>query len=236
MLETLHTHKRNNDRTAFNQVLEAFLPQLKRYVANRLRTAVRKGWIPKGKYDPMDIVDEVYLALFEQFNEADMDSARLRVRLFQLAEQKLAEIIEQEREHRGDLSIEALAAQELKTLEEHITADADGEVVFVEDLDDISYHLDDDKPKIWLLDEGFEAELLEVLELPQEILADKTKRGLLAQTYQNLPTLSRIVLELRTRGGLSVVEIAEVQGIPEEQVAQLLAAVKTRFHRALGLK
>ncbi len=236
MLQALQTHKHNNDRAAFNKVLEEFLPQLKRYVANRLRTAVRKGWIPKGMYDPMDIVDEVYLEVFEQFSEADMEPAKLRIRLFQLAERKLAEIIEQEREHMRDLSIEALMEQELKTLEEHITADADGEVVFIEELDDISYHLDDDKPKVWLLDEGFEEELLEVLDLPKEILQDKAKRGVLAQTYQNLPTLSRIVLELRTRGGLSVAEIAEVRGMDEKQVEQLLAATKDRFHRALGLK
>ena len=236
MLQALQTHKHNNDRAAFNKVLEEFLPQLKRYVANRLRTAVRKGWIPKGMYDPMDIVDEVYLEVFEQFSEADMEPAKLRIRLFQLAERKLAEIIEQEREHMRDLSIEALMEQELKTLEEHITADADGEVVFIEELDDISYHLDDDKPKVWLLDEGFEEELLEVLDLPKEILQDKAKRSVLAQTYQNLPTLSRIVLELRTRGGLSVAEIAEVRGMDEKQVEQLLAATKDRFHRALGLK
>jgi RNA polymerase sigma factor (sigma-70 family) len=235
MLQALQTHKNNNDRAGFNKVLEAFLPQLKRYVANRLRHAVRKGWIPKGMYEPMDIVDEVYLAVFEQFSEADMAPDKLRVRLFQLAEQKLDEIISQEREHLRDLSIEELAAQELKTLEEHITADAEGEVVFVEELDDISYHLDDDKPKVWLLDEGFEEELLAVLDLPREILQDKAKRQILAQTYQNLPTLSRIVLELRTRGGLSVMEIAQVRGLSETQVQQLLDAVRARFRRALGL-
>ena len=236
MLQALQVHKDNNDRAAFNHVLAEFLPQLKRYVANRLRMAVRKGWIPKGMYEPMDIVDEVYLGVFEQFSEADMDPAKLRIRLFQLAERKLEEIIRQERVHMRDLSIEELAAQELKTLEERITADAEGEVVFIEELDDISYHLEDDRPKVWLLDEGFEKELLDVLDLPREILEDKARRGVLAQTYQNLPVLSRIVLELRTRGGLSVSEIAEVRGMSVAQVDALLRAIRDRFHRALGLK
>ncbi len=235
MINTLAQHRQNADREAFNAVLNEFLPKLRKYVANRLRTAVRKGWVPRGMYDPMDIVDEVYLAVYEQFDET-MTPEQLRVRLFQLADEKLEAIIEQEREHMKDLSIEALAARELKELEEHITADAEGEVVFVEELDDISYHLDDDRPKVYLLDEGFEEELVEALDLPREILGDREKRQVLAQTYQNLPTLSRIILDLRTRGGLVIEEIAEVRGMAVEDVQQVLAAIKDRFHRALGLK
>ncbi len=233
MLETLQKHHERADSEGFKQALTDFLPQLKRYVANRLRTAVRKGWVPKGEVSALDIVDEVYLTVFEQFDASRLDERKLRTLLFTLADEKLDEVIEEFRRHRGDLSIEQLADQELRTLEEHITADADGEVVFVEDLDDISYHLDDERPKVWLLDEGFEQELVEVLDLPREVVASRAGREVLAATYQNLPTLSRIVLDLRTRGGLSVTEIAEVRGLTPAQVEKLLAAVRNRFLRAL---
>jgi len=235
MINTLAQHKQANDRNAFIAVLNEFLPRLKKYVANRLRTAVRKGWVPRGMYDPMDIVDEVYLAVYEQF-DPELTPEKLRVLMFRLADAKLEEIIAQEREHMKDLSIEELAARELKELEEHITADAEGEVVFVEDLDDISYHQDDYRPKIYLLDEGFEEELVEVLDLPREILADRQKRQILAQTYQNLPVLSRIVLDLRTRGGLVIEEVAEVRGMSVAEVERVMAAIRDRFQRALGLK
>ncbi|SIN69058.1 hypothetical protein SAMN05443662_0075 [Sulfurivirga caldicuralii] len=235
MINTLAQHRQNEDREGFFAVLNEFLPKLKKYVANRLRTAVRKGWVPRGMYDPMDIVDEVYLEVYEQFDDS-VTPEKLRVLIFRLADQKLEAIIEHERAHMKDLSIEALAAKELKELEEHITADAEGEVVFVEDLDDISYHQDDYKPKVYLLDEGFEEELVEVLDLPREILGDREKRQILAQTYQNLPTLSRIILDLRTRGGLVIKEIAEVRGMAVDDVEKVMAAIKDRFHRALGLK
>lgn len=233
-MEALMQHKHKQDQQAFYAALNELFPQLKHYVANRLRTAVRKGWVPRGMYEPLDIVDEIYAQVYASF-DARIDEQALKTLLFKLADQKLEEIIQQERAHMRDLSIEVLAEKELEALEEHMTADAEGEVVFVEELDDISYHQQTDKPKIYLLDEAFEEELLNVLDLPRKVLEDAMLRKKLAYTYQTLPTLSRIVLDLRTRGGLSTEAVAQIRGMQVDKVARLEAAIRARFYRALGL-
>ncbi len=226
-LSQLKAHKQNQDRQSFFQVLTDFLPQLKAYVAARLRQAERLGLIPVRAYFSSDIVDEVYLEIYECFSDEDLDPERLKIRLFRLADRRLEKILRQESQwQERKVSIETIVREELKSLEETFYP----EEVF----EDISYQQENYQPKLLLLEEGFETDLLDFLELDRNLARDEKKRHLLAKVYDSLPPLSRAILELRVNGNLAVEEIADVREMDVEEVEALLKAVKKRFRQALS--
>ncbi len=228
-LTALKTSKARQDRQAFNEILQRFLPQLKPYIAARLRYAEHVGLIPQRMYFPSDIVDEIYLEVFEHFSDADLDPRKLKIRLFKLADAKLAQIIKEEAQwQERKVPIGDIVREELKSLEENFYP----EEVF----DDIEYRQDEYRPKLLLLEEGFEGDLLDFLELDRQLRQESEKRRLLAQVYDSLPPLSRIVLELKVNGNLTVEEIADVREMDVEEVEALLTAVKRRFRRAMGVE
>ncbi|HEB77086.1 MAG TPA: hypothetical protein ENI90_00980 [Methylothermaceae bacterium] len=226
-LRALKVHKQSQDRQAFFQVLTEFLPQLKSYVAARLRYAEYLGLIPTRAYFPSDIVDDIYLEIYERFSDADLDPDRLKIRMFKLANRRLEKIIRQEAQwQERKIPVEEIVREELRSLEETFYP----EEVF----DDISYHQEELQSKILLLEEGFEADLLDFLELDRTLSRDEEKRRLLAKVYESLPPLSRIILELKINGNLTVEEIADVREMDVEEVEAILEAVKKRFRQALS--
>ncbi|BCX81888.1 hypothetical protein MIT9_P1470 [Methylomarinovum caldicuralii] len=226
-LQALKTHRDTEDRQAFNEVLRQFLPQLRPYVAARLRYAEHAGLIPPRMYFPSDIVDEIYLEVFEHFSDADLDPKKLKIRLFKLADAKLEKILKEEaRWQERKVPIEDIVREELKSLEE---------IFYPEEmLDDIEYRQDEYRPKLLLLEEGFEGDLLDFLELDRSLRQEARNRQLLARAYESLPPLSRIILELKVNGNLTVEEIADVREMDVEEVEAGLEAVKRRFRQALG--
>lgn len=226
-LQALKTHKDTQNRQAFNEVLRRFLPQLKPYVAARLRYAEHVGLIPERMYFPRDIMDEIYLEVFEHFSDADLDPKKLKIRLFKLADAKLEKILKEESQwQERKVSIENIVREELKSLEETFYPE--------EMLDDIEYRQDEYRPKLLLLEEGFEGDLLDFLELDRSLRQEARNRQLLSQAYESLPPLSRIILELKVNGNLTVEEIADVREMDVEEVEAVLEAVKRRFRQALG--
>ncbi len=226
-LNNLKIHHQDQNQQAFNDVLAEFLPQLKPYIAARLRYAEFSGLIPQRMYFPSDIADEVYLEVFENFSQQDLDPKQLKIRLFKLADQRLEKILKEEAQwQERKVSIHEIVREEVKSLEETFYP----EEVF----DDIEYQQKAYRPKLFLLEEGFETDLLDFLELEHSKAKDIKTRQLLAQAYQSLPPMSRIILELKVNGGLSEEEIADIREMKAEEVAAILEAVKKRFRNALS--
>ncbi len=226
-LSQLKAHKQNQDRQSFFRVLTDFLPRLKGYVAARLRHAERSGLIPSRAYSPGDIVDGVYLEIYEHFSDEDLDPKRLKIRLFRAADRCLEKVIRQEAQwQERKVPIETIVREELKSLEETFYP----EEVF----EDIDYQQENYQPKLLLLEEGFEDDLLDFLDLDRALRRSEKKRQLLAKVYDSLPPLSRAILELRINGNLTVEEIAEVREMDVEEVEAILEAVKERFRQALS--
>jgi len=89
----------------------------------------------------VDILDEVVLTAYENFGQKPKDLS-LEQWLYQLANRQLENYLN--RASIQDVrrrSLESLAEKEARTLEERMTADAEGEVMLEEDLYDTEYHL-----------------------------------------------------------------------------------------------
>jgi len=229
-LSTLKQHHKNAEREAFFAQILDIAPGLESYVDNRLHMAQRNGLIPAGFYTAQDIIDDVLLTIYERFGEMPEDESGLRVRLFQLANEKLEAIISEESWHHDAVRLESVLSDELRQMSEipQMTADVDGDIVLIEELDDAE--IEPREPRILLLEDSFEDEIIGQTGLSAELIrGDGEMRQLLARIYAELPAQSRILFDLWTRGKLTVEEIARVRAINIEQVKDILDQIQARF-------
>ncbi len=232
-VDILKEHKNRGDVKAFNNELSNLMPGLKRYVKNRLRMAKAKGKISSGIYSADDIIDEVYMIIHRDIEDVT-DEKVLKIKLFKAVNEVLDLLMTKDNNIPEKVDIDTLIAGELKTMEEKITSDADGETVLIEDLDDISYHLDDDKPKVYILDSESEENILNALNVDTNIISgNMDKRKELGKTYGNLPEISRAVLDLYAHGNLTVEEIAEIKSFKTEQVEEIIERIKLKITSAI---
>ncbi len=226
----LTEYKSTNNIKEFGKVLSKFIPSLRKYIRTKLKVAEAKKKIPKGMYTPDDILDEIYLKVFNEFGDTDKDAGALKLKLFTLTNELLKEKLKTEDWRTRKIDIDELLKNELKTLEEEFTVDADGDFVMMDELEDISYKQEEFEPNLIILEKSQEEDLIKSLELEgKEIPDDMEKRKALGQLYSELSELSQAVLDLYAFGNLTIEEIAEVQNMKVEDVEKLITKIKIRF-------
>jgi len=230
-LTKLKTHKDAGDKAAFTKILVDFLPHLRKLVRHKLRQMEVNGEIPRNMYPAQGIADEVYLKVYEAFHEGLVDPEKLKIRMYAIAREILLDMKER---HTGKrVSTETLLDEETRALEEKYSADAEGEVVLVEDLDDISYHQDEYKENILILEEQQIDDLVEGFNLAEEKKLTKTETQIIGRAYHDLPELSQSVVEHYAFAGFTKVQVAEIHGIGVEDVENILEKVRTRLEGLL---
>lgn len=225
--------QQNNER--FNSTVSEVLPRLKRYVANQLRMAVINGIIGPRKYRPEDISDEVFIQLKERWDAGQLPLKDIKTAMFKLADDALARIMNEEKEHIKNIAIEEILAEEIKGLEEKYSVEADGDIVLYEEFDDISYEHEREQKTIYLLEPGFENDLIETLDLTEIYPHTPEASEMLAHVYQDLPALTSAIIDLHVAGGLSVEEIAEVREMEIRNVDKIIRQVRLRFISVLNI-
>ena len=228
-VKILKEHKSRNDREAFNKKLHDILPQLKHYAKNRLRIAKAKKKMLSGVYSVDDIVEEVFLLAYENMIDDVVDYKEFKINLFKAVDEVMDRLMAKQEDGGESISVEEIIGQEMKILEEDYTVEADGHLVMMEDLDDISYHLDDAKPKVFILDSESEENIVKSLNLKEGLTSDMDKRKALGKTYEELPDFSRDIFDLHTHARLTIEEIAEIKSIKADNVLQILEQVKFRI-------
>ena len=230
--------KQQQNSEQFNDIVNRILPRVRRYVAQRLRMAVIDGILGPGLYRPEDITDEVFIRLKEEFDNGTLPLDKVKVAMFRLADQELERILTEARGHVDDVSIEQIQVEEMRELEEKYSVDAEGELVLYEEFDDISYQHDRERKTIYLLEPGFENDLIKALDLEESRAVAATEvRQLLAHAYQELPRLAGAIISLHVAGGLSPEEIAEVRDMDVQDVETIIARIRVRFTAVLtGLR
>ena len=234
--EILKKHKINKDRAAFNKVITTLWPNLRKYIDLRLHIYEAKGWLPKNFYQPEDILADVYLNAFKEF-ERIPNPEELKVRLYTWADQIIGDYAVKENKipDTKKLPVAQLVQEELKSMDEKLSATADGEPILVSDLqdDDISYEQDEFKPKIYLFDYDSQNAFVQSLGLTADDFRDEKLRSFFGNIYSQLPETIRRILDLNALGGLTYNEIAEIVGIQPDEVEKVVIAVKDKFFGSL---
>lgn len=197
----------------FKQILPVLGP-LHEYMKRRLRIAYYIGDIRTPLYTEGDMLDEVVLRAYENYDNKP-SGLSLEQWLYQLANEFLDSYILRRKSLEGRRrSLEGLTDAELRSLDEFpITADAEGEVVTMEDLDDISYQKRD------FVAPGYR-------DTPEEVLERKEEVQQILRALRKLPERERIAFELHVGQGFSKNDVARIMGMTPAEVTQIVEHVK----------
>jgi RNA polymerase sigma factor (sigma-70 family) len=209
-------------RDEFFREIIPLLKPLRLYIKRRLRGArlTQRANIPV--LSSVDMLDDVVLEAYEKFNRKPK-RLTLEQWLYRLANEELVRYVSMRRstEKRRE-SLETLTQTELRTLEEMpITADADGEVWFPEELDDSEYQA------LEVLPPAFDDTPEQQLERREQILE-------IIRTLAKLSERERTVFELYVVEGFSKGAVARISGVPRDEVPRIAEKVKEHIRQAIA--
>lgn len=227
--EPLLRLRSENKGEAFNVLLLKLLPDIKRYITRGLRIALSKGVISHNKYKPDDIFDQLIIDVYDHLDEVH-DKSEFHAWLFKRAE-KLLEDMEVEEEFASyfyDNIADYSRAEQDQMLEEFST-DGDGDLVMLEELDDISYKNHQYLLKNIFLDDSHE-ELMALLERSD----DKEEPARLMETALfSLPPNMRSVFELATEQLFTMEDISLIKGFPIDQIEKMMERARELLQNTL---
>ena len=226
-LELLKTLKEKDNQTDFNQVLEKTLAGLNSYIQHRINVYEAKKILPKNFYSATDVITDVYLAAYRNLDQMK-NERHLKVYLFSMAETIIKSYIDKENKIKKTIPVDTLVQEELKTMYEKLTANAEGKPVLVSQLtdEDISYEQDEFKPKIFLFDIDSQKAFANSLGLNTKDLRDEKLGNIFGNIYSQLPETIRQVLDMNAIGNLSYDEIAEIINIKTDEVAEIIVSIQ----------
>ncbi|HSQ46996.1 MAG TPA: hypothetical protein VLM44_08770, partial [Lutibacter sp.] len=139
--------------------------------------------------------------------------------------------IEKENHFSEDLNIDTILRDELNLLKEDYSIEADGDYIFDEDLDDISYKQNNFNPAQFILDQPMELEITGKLDLNDTALFSDRTRALFGATFYTLPPISKNIIELYVFGNQDILEISETLKVQEDTVRKVIDRVKERLEK-----
>ncbi|WP_299210209.1 sigma-70 family RNA polymerase sigma factor [uncultured Dokdonia sp.] len=218
ILPSLIKLKKEENRIAFNQLLLEILPEIRRYIIKRVRTAIQKGHFTKNKYIANDFIDQLFIEIYDHIEDFSNED-EFYVWLYKKTNELIDDVIvEEEFDDLFMKNIDDYSKNEWDQMQEKFTAQIDGDLIMKEELNDISYHKDTYK-----LDDVF-------IENTENALVQKIDKALhqeevdrhIQVVFHNLPTPMQNVFELFTKQHLTLAEIAEIRKTTIEEVQQLL--------------
>ena len=203
------------------------------YVKQRIRVAENLGIFPRNMYKSNEIIDEVVLKVYEEGLHKSLNQEDLRIAMFKLTFDRMNELLESEEWHKDSISTKLILEDELKQLEENFTMDADNDLIMNEDLDDISYHLNDKEGVSLPYDE--EEEGVKVLFGLDTSETDGfwQDRKEIRKLYYKLPLNTSNIVDLYILGKLSFAEIASILKTEMAEVKEIVNFVKETFRKQM---
>lgn len=230
LYQELAQFKKEGDQIAFNALFLKVLPEVKRYIHRRLTTAVSKGLLPKHKYKTDDFSDQLFIEAFDHFDQI-MGENDLHLWLFKKADELLGDaLVEEEFDSYFFENIAAYSKAEWDEMEEKFSTDGDGDLVMLDELDDISYHQHD-----YILNHVFvdDEDKVSIARLDKKLSREMLRRHS-EMVLHHLPPDMRKAIELFTEHQFDASEIAQIIGRSLKEVEQLLEnarkSLKTSFN------
>lgn len=214
--------RKKKDTTAFNNTLIITLPEIREYVQKRLNDAQNKNQLDKGRYKVDDFVDQLFIEVFEHFDEV-ADEKDLYPWMFKKVDELLGDALTEEKFDTFFFeNIYNYSRPEWDAMEEKFSTDGDGDLVMIEELDDSSYRKND-----YTLNHVFiEDENKEFIERLDAELDSERIRKHKEMVLSHLPRSMRMVFELFTEHQFDVEEIAKIQKRKVQEVETLLEAAR----------
>lgn len=227
--ELQHLNKENDFQEFYKKSATA-IDSLKKFATAKLKLAEKEGLIDKGFYDANGILDEVFMEVFKTYTN-NTDEKQLHQTLFFKTIQIINDKIEKENQFGDNINIDTILKDEMNLLKEDYSVEADGDYVFDEELDDISYKQNNFNPSHFILDQPMELELTGKLDLSDASLFSDRNRILFGASFYTLPPISKTIIELFVFGNQGISEIAKTLSTDEKIVQKVIDRVKQRLEK-----
>ena len=226
---TLLKLKQDGDRASFNALVLKVVPKLRVYINNYLAAAIKKGHFSKGKYKADDFIDQLFIEIYDHIEEVKHEK-EFYVWLYKKTNDLLEDIsVEEEFNDYFFKNIDDYSKPEWDAMEEKFSTDGDGDLMMIEELDDISYnHNNYTLNHVFI--ENKENSLIETLD---ETLKEDVINNHIAMVLRNLPLAMRNVFQLYTNEHLELEEIAKIKNTTIDEVQELLADAKKALQVSL---
>ena len=229
LFPVLSTLKKEGNSAEFNKQLLKIIPPLHQYIERRLRTALTKKLLPQGKYQAEYYLDELIIHINDDF-ESIKGPNDFYPWLFHKADLLLEATIEKEVYDASILdNLENYSKLEWGALQEKFSREADGDLVFLEELDDISYRNYERSMTSYFF--GEDQQLL-IRRLDEEWGKDQIDRHLDIVLY-HMPLEIQVVFDLLVFHHFSLEEIARIRNYSIEKVEQLLSKAQDVMGKSL---
>ncbi len=214
--------KKEGDREAFNNQILKKLPSIKKYIQDRLITAIRKGHFPKNKYKAEEFIDQLFIEVYDHIEEVRQEK-EFYLWLFKKTDELLENVIADEEFDEFFLrNIDDYSKPEWDEMEEKFSTDGDGDLLMIEELDDISYKKND-----YSLDHVFieDDEQEYINKLDNELAKAEVQKHIKMVLYE-LPVQMQSVFELFSNYKFNIEEIAKIKRVSPNQAEKLLQAAR----------
>jgi len=214
--------KKEDNTKAFNALLIKAMPEVKLYIEKSLNTALTNKKIDIGRYKANDFVDQLFIEAYDHFDMI-ANKEELHLWLFKKADELLEDaLVEEQFDSLFFENIDTYSKPEWDAMEEKFSTDGDGDLVMLEELDDISYRKND-----YVLNHIFiEDDEKEFIAQLDKKLDSENIRKHTNMVLHNLPKPMRTVFTLFNEYQFDTKEIAKIQNRTIEEVETLLETAR----------
>jgi DNA-directed RNA polymerase specialized sigma24 family protein len=221
--------KKEGNQDSFNELVLKIMPEIRKYVNGRLKTAIKKGHFSKGKYKADDFIDQLFIEIYDNIEDVKSEQY-FYLWLFKKTNDLLEDIIvEEEFDDFFFKNIDNYSKPEWDEMQEKFSTDGDGDLIMIEELDDMSYNHNNYNLNHVFVEDNEKA-LVEKLD--RKLDEEKIQKHI-EMVLQNLPLNMYNVFDLFTNQHLELEEIALIRNTTLEDVEQLLKGVRKTLQISL---
>lgn len=217
----------NSARTAFDKKVLSALPHLHPYVKHRIYIAETTGILPKNMFSSNGLIDESIIILYNDDFDVEADAMAIKLELFRIVDNFMNVLFKNEAYHKNTISTDKILKKEISKLSEDYTVDGDFDYILNTELNDISYHQDEDISLNLYSDK--EASILHAFDV-KDLSASQSPK-VFSQFYNWLPFNVSNIVDLYIIGKLDFESIAKVKKIEQKRVEAIFDKVKRTFRR-----
>jgi DNA-directed RNA polymerase specialized sigma24 family protein len=223
--------KNEDSDDLLKDILKLLLNDIAKYTHRRLKTAEMTSSIKRGMFKTQDLLDEIYLIVYERLEEIPAYEDEILIWLHKVVDEHLDEKFQEmefEKEHFD--RIENILEADYQSMKEDYTIGADYDIVPMEELDEFEapyplYSVNQ------LEYEAGEDYLLDDLILKMN---DKELHAMIEKELMKLPVLKRTIMDLYLLEQMTAKEIANIKGISFSEVETIINEVISQLKKTLS--
>ncbi|OEJ98564.1 hypothetical protein A8C32_05005 [Flavivirga aquatica] len=216
--------KKENKQDAFKDKFMELLPAAKQHIINSMETASKKELLKQQGYGVDDFVNDLYIYVYDHIDELD-NQDDFHIWLFKVIDILIQDaLVDEEFDDFFFKDIDEYSKQEWDAMEEEFSTDGDGDLLTLDELDDINLRKNNYELKDIFIEDN-EKELTAKFE---KELSKERINSHMQMVLRKLPTTTQSVFDLHTLRGFDAKKIAHIKRMQVEKVDGLL-------HEAMNL-